>query len=69
MFATPNPEHEPTPKMSPKQKPDLETLTSGNSNFESAKKIPALKLTGQRESPDPQTSLIVEKPYLGTGRT
>jgi hypothetical protein len=43
MFAALNPEHELTPEMSPKQKPDPETLTSG---FESAKESPALKPTG-----------------------
>jgi hypothetical protein len=57
------------PEMSPEQKPDPETLTSGNSDFESAKKSPALEPTGQRESPDPQIYLVVEKPYLGTEQT
>jgi hypothetical protein len=65
-FAAPNPEHEPTPEMSPKQKPDPETLTSDDSDFESAKESPALKLTGHRESPDPRIELVEGKPYLGT---
>jgi hypothetical protein len=37
--------------MSPEQKLDPETLTSGDSNFESAKESPALEPTGQKESP------------------
>jgi hypothetical protein len=45
-FAAPNPEHELIPETSPKQKPDPETLTSGNSDFESAKESPALEPTG-----------------------
>jgi hypothetical protein len=69
MFAAPNPEHEPTPEMSPEQKPDPETLTSGDSDFESAKESPALKPTGQRESQDPQIELVEEKPHLGTEQT
>jgi hypothetical protein len=36
-FAALNPKHKPTPEMSLKRKPDPETLTSGNSDFESAK--------------------------------
>jgi hypothetical protein len=52
MFAAPNPKHKPTCETSPEQKLNLETLTSGNSNFESAKESPALKPTGQRKSPD-----------------
>jgi hypothetical protein len=55
--------------MSPKQKPDPETLTSGDSDFESAKESPALKLTGQRKSPDPQIELVAEKPYLEIEQT
>jgi hypothetical protein len=43
MFAAPNPEHKLTPET---QKLDPETLTSGNSDFESAKESPALELTG-----------------------
>jgi hypothetical protein len=68
-FATPNPKHKLMPEMSPKQKPDPETLTSGNSDFESAKKSPSLKPTGQRESPDPRNKLVAEKPYLETKQT
>jgi hypothetical protein len=45
-FAAPNPEHKLTPETSPEQKPDLETLTSGDFNFESAKESPALEPTG-----------------------
>jgi hypothetical protein len=69
MFAAPNPEHKPMPETSPEWKPDPETLTSGNSNFESAKESPALEPTGWRESPDPQIYLVAEKPYLGTKQT
>jgi hypothetical protein len=57
------------PEMSPEQKPDPETLTSGDSDFESAKKSPALEPTGQRESPDPKIYLVAEKPHLGTEQT
>jgi hypothetical protein len=39
------------PKPSPKQKPNPEVVTSGKSDFESAKGIPTLKPTGLRESP------------------
>jgi hypothetical protein len=66
MFATPKPEHEPMPEMSPEPKPDPETLTSGDSDFESAKESPALEPTGRRESSDPQIELVEEKPYLET---
>jgi hypothetical protein len=68
-FAAPKPKHKLMPEMSPKQKLDPKTLTSGNSNFESAKKSPALKPTGQRESPDPRIYLVEKKPYLGTKQT
>jgi hypothetical protein len=68
-FAAPNPEHKPTPETSPKRKLDPETLTSGNSDFESAKESPALKPTGRRESPDPQIELVEGKPYLGIEQT
>jgi Domain of unknown function (DUF4939) len=57
------------PETSPERKLDPETLTSGDSDFESAKESLALKLTGQRKSPDPQIDLIVEKPYLETKQT
>jgi hypothetical protein len=46
MFAAPEPEHKQTPKMSPKQKADPETVTSGESVFESAEKSLALKTKG-----------------------
>jgi hypothetical protein len=52
MFATPELKHEPMPEMSLEQKADLETVTSGESGFESAEKSLALKTKGQRESPD-----------------
>jgi hypothetical protein len=39
------------PEPSPKRKPNPEVVTSGESNFESAKGSPALKPTGLRESP------------------
>jgi Ty3 transposon capsid-like protein len=69
MFAALNSKHKPTPEMSPEWKPDLETLTSGNSNFESAKESPALKLTGRRESPDLRIELVEGKPHLETEQT
>jgi hypothetical protein len=65
MFAASNPEHKPMAEMSPKQKPDPETLTSGNSDFKSAKESPALKPTERRKSPNPQIELVEGKPYLG----
>jgi hypothetical protein len=68
-FSAPNPEHKLTPETSPEQKPDPKTLTSDDSDFESAKESPALKLTGQRESPDPRIELVKEKPYLETKQT
>jgi hypothetical protein len=57
------------PETSPKQKLDPETLTSGDSDFESAKESPALEPTGQRESPDPRIELVEEKPYLEIKQT
>jgi hypothetical protein len=39
------------PEPSPKQKPNPEVVTSGESDFESAKGSPALEPTGLRESP------------------
>jgi hypothetical protein len=44
------PGNELTPETSPKQKPKPETLTSGNSDFESAAESPAPEPTEQRES-------------------
>jgi hypothetical protein len=50
-----------TPELSPKQKPNPEVVTSGESNFESAKGSPALEPTGLRESPAyERTGLKVE---------
>jgi Ty3 transposon capsid-like protein len=69
MFATPNLKCKPTCETSPEQKLDSETLTSGNSGFESAKESPALKPTEWRKSPDPRIDLIEEKPYLGIEQT
>jgi hypothetical protein len=40
-----------TPELSPERKPNPEVVTSGESNFESAKGSPALEPTGLRESP------------------
>jgi hypothetical protein len=45
------PGNESTPKPSPERKSNPEPLTSGDSDFESAKGSPALELTGLRESP------------------
>jgi hypothetical protein len=45
-FATPEPEHKPMPETSPKQKADPETVTSGESGFESAQKSLALETEG-----------------------
>jgi Ty3 transposon capsid-like protein len=45
------PENESTPKPSPEWKPNPEVVTSGESDFESAKGSPALEPTGLRESP------------------
>jgi hypothetical protein len=53
MFATPEPKHRLTPEMSPEQKTDPETVTSGESGFESAEESLAPETEGQRESPDP----------------
>jgi Domain of unknown function (DUF4939) len=44
-------------------------LTSGNSDFESAKESPALELTGRRKSPDPRIELVEKKPYPETKQT
>jgi hypothetical protein len=50
-----------TPELSPERKPNPEVVTSGESDFESAKESPALKLTGLRESPAyKQTGLEIE---------
>jgi hypothetical protein len=45
-FAAPKSEHKLMPKTSPKQKTDPETVTSGESGFESAEKSLALKTKG-----------------------
>jgi hypothetical protein len=50
-----------TPEPSPERKPNPEVVTSGESDFESAKGSPTLKPTGLRESPAyKQTGLEVE---------
>jgi hypothetical protein len=55
------PGNELMPEPSPERKPNPEVVTSGESNFESAKRSPALEPTGLRESPaDEQTRLKLE---------
>jgi hypothetical protein len=51
LFKFSAPGNESTPEPSPEWKPKPEVVTSGESDFESAKGNPALKLTGLRESP------------------
>jgi hypothetical protein len=51
------------PKTSPEQKPNPETLTSGESDFESAKESPALEPTGQGESLSPQMTRLGESSH------
>jgi hypothetical protein len=64
-FAALNPKHEPTPVTSPKQKPNPETLTSGDSNFESARESPDLELVeGKPHLETKQTELIKEGPQF-----
>jgi hypothetical protein len=49
------------PKPSPERKPNPEVVTSGKSDFESAKESPTLEPTGLRESPAyEQTGLEIE---------
>jgi Ty3 transposon capsid-like protein len=57
------PEYESTPEMSPEQKLNPEPLTSGDSNFESAKGSPALELTGWGENSSPQTTRLGESSH------
>jgi hypothetical protein len=52
------------PEMSPERKSNPEPLTSGDSNFESAKRSPALELTGQGESSSPQTTGLEKSSHL-----
>jgi hypothetical protein len=66
MFTTPEPECEQMPETSPEQKADPETVTSGESGFESAEESLALKTKVRRESPDPWTGLVEGEPHLGT---
>jgi Domain of unknown function (DUF4939) len=51
LFKFSAPGNELTPEPSPERKPNPEVVTSGKSDFESAKGSPALELTGLRESP------------------
>jgi hypothetical protein len=51
------------PEMSSKQKSNPEPLTSGDSDFESAKGSPALKLTGQGENSSPQMTGLGESSH------
>jgi hypothetical protein len=55
LFKFSAPGNESTPKPSPERKPNPEVVTSGESDFESAKGSPALEPTGRlRESPAPE---------------
>jgi hypothetical protein len=55
LFKFSAPGNESTPEPSPERKPNPEVVTSGESDFESAKGSPALKPTGRlRESPAPE---------------
>jgi hypothetical protein len=59
LFKFSAPGNELTPEPSPEQKPNPEVVTSGESDFESAKGSPALEPTGRlRESPAPERRLI-----------
>jgi hypothetical protein len=66
MFTTPEPKNKPTPEMSPEQKADPETVTSGESGFESAEESLTLETKERRESPDSWTELVEGEPHLGT---
>jgi hypothetical protein len=57
------PDHKLMPETSPEQKSNPEHLTSGNSNFESAKGSPALEPTGQGESSSPQMTGLGESSH------
>jgi hypothetical protein len=52
-----------TPETSPKQKSNPEPLTSGDSDFESEKGSPALKLIGRRENSSPWTTRLGESSH------
>jgi hypothetical protein len=61
LFKFSAPGNESTPEPSPERKSNPEVVTSGESDFESAKESPALKTTGLRESPaDERTRLKLE---------
>jgi hypothetical protein len=51
LFKFSAPGNESTPEPSPKRKPNPEVVTSGEFGCERTKGIPALELTGLRESP------------------
>jgi hypothetical protein len=51
LFKFSAPGNKSTPEPSPERKPNPEVVTSGGSDFESAKGSPALEPTGLRESP------------------
>jgi hypothetical protein len=53
-------ENESMPETSPERKSNPEPLTSGDSNFESAKGSPALKPIGQGENSSPQMTRLGE---------
>jgi hypothetical protein len=61
-------EYESMPEMSPKQKPNPEPLTSGDSNFKSATGGPASELTEQRENL-PINKQIEKGPQVKTKQT
>jgi hypothetical protein len=51
------------PETSPERKSNPEPLTSGDSNFESAKRSPALEPTGQGESSSLRTTRLGENSH------
>jgi hypothetical protein len=75
LFEFSAPGTESTPEPSPERKPNPEVVTSGESDFESAKGSPALELTGLRESPayertglEIELNLLIESPDEGRPR-
>jgi Domain of unknown function (DUF4939) len=61
LFKFSAPGNESTPKPSPEQKPNPEVVTSGESDFESAKGSPTLEPTGLRESPAYERTRLEEE--------
>jgi hypothetical protein len=61
LFKFSAPGNKSTPEPSPEQKPNPEVVTSGESDFESAKGSPALEPTGLRESPAYKRTGLEEK--------